>query len=249
MFTWRSNVKTLTTVLALSLALIAIPVLAADEPALPSADQILEKYVAASGGKEAIEKVTSRVTKGTIDVPTFGASGTFEQVAKAPNLQITTSEFVGYGAVIQCFDGKTAWASEPERGLRDVTGAELDRQKRTADLYGAVHMKEHYKKLTVKGKGKAGDHEAYIIEAEPAEGSAEKLYFDTQSGLLVRVDVPTQQNSTATVLFEDYKDVDGVKVPFTMKQDSPEISLVIKTQEVKHNVPVDDAKFAKPAKQ
>lgn len=58
-----------------------------------------------------------------------------------------------------------------------------------------------------------------------------------------------EQGGTATMTLEDYKDVDGLKLPFAIHQDLPEISLLIKYQDVKQNVPVDDAKFAKPAPQ
>ncbi len=233
------------TLFALAVA-VAAPLLTAGETALPTVDQILDKYVAASGGREAMEKITTRVMKGTLDVATYNLSGTFEQVSKAPNQQITTSEIPSYGTVIQCFDGKAGWASDPERGIHDLAGLELARQKRHADLHGPLHVKEKYKRLTVTGKGKAGDRDVYILEGEPAEGSAEKLYFDIQSGLMVRFEMEAEDSPLALTL-EDYKDVDGVQVPFTIRQESPGLSVVIKAQDVKQNVPVDDAKFAKPA--
>jgi outer membrane lipoprotein-sorting protein len=237
-----------TTAPILVLALAAIsPLCAADEAALPSVDQILAKYVAAAGGKETLEKINTRVIKGTIDVVTFNVSGAFEQSNKAPNQQVMTSEIPGYGTVIQCFDGKAAWASDPEHGVHDVIGSELARMKRSADIAGQLHMKEAYKRLTVKEKSKAGDREAYVVEAEPAEGNAEKLYFDAQTGLLIRVETRTPDNTAVALTFDDYKDVDGIKVPFTIKQDSEQLSLVIKAQDVKNNVPVDDARFVKPA--
>ena len=86
------------------------------------------------------------------------------------------------------------------------------------------------------------------MECQPNEGSVEKLYFDIESGLLTGVEVQTPQNTAMKVLLEDYKAVDGIMLPFTIRQDSPEISLVVRTSEVKHNVPVDDTKFAMPAK-
>jgi hypothetical protein len=222
---------------------------AAQDAALPSTDQVLDKYVAAVGGKDAIQKVTSRVAKGTIDVVTFGASGTFEQYTKsAPNRTVTTSEFAGYGTVIQCFDGKTGWMSDPQQGFRELQGAELDAFKRSADLQSVLHTKDHYKKLTVTGKAKVGDHDVYVLDGQPSEGGPEKLYFDTQTGLLAKLEMPSPQGSgTVTVVFEDYKAVDGVKIPVTVHQDMPEISLLIKMEDVKQNVPVDDAKFNKPA--
>jgi outer membrane lipoprotein-sorting protein len=230
------------------LALAAVASCQAPAPvaALPSVDQVLDKFVAAEGGKDAIQKVTTRASKGTIDVLTFGASGTFEQFVKSPDKTVTTSDFPGFGTVIQCYDGKTGWATDPQSGMRDMNPGELSGAKRTADLHSSLHMKEQYKKLAVTAKGKVGERDAYILEGQRGEGT-EKLYFDAETGLLSRMDVPMDQGGTATVTLEDYKDVDGLKIPFAIHQDLPEISLLIKLTEVKNNVPVDDAKFNKPA--
>ncbi len=240
--------KTLTSgsIVTLALAALAPFTAAAQEAALPSADQLLDKYVAAVGGKDAIQKVTSRAVKGTMDVVTFGASGTFEQFTKS-NRTVMIAEFAGYGTVIQCFDGKTGWASDPQQGFREMQGAELDAFKRSADLQAVLHTKDRYKKLTVS-KGKVGDRDAYVVEGQPAEGAAEKLYFDAQNGLLTKLEMPSPQGSgTISLLFEDFKDFDGVKIATTVHQDMPEISLLIKMEDIKQNVPIDDAKFNKPA--
>src|SRR5207302_9907346 len=80
---------------------------------LPTVDQILDKYVQAIGGKAAVEKQTSRVAKGSFEIPAFGASGTAEIYAKAPNKTATTINVAGYGVVQEVFDGKTGWSSDP----------------------------------------------------------------------------------------------------------------------------------------
>jgi outer membrane lipoprotein-sorting protein len=245
-------VKTFVSVLVVVLALAAVATCQtpAQETALPSVDQVLDKNIAAEGGKDAIQKITSRASKGTIDVLTFGASGTFEQLIKSPDKTITTSEFPGFGTVIQCYDGKAGWATDPQSGMRDMNPGELSGAKRTADLQGGLRTKEQYKKLAVTGKGKVGDRDAYVLEGQRAEGGGtEKLYFDAETGLLSRLDIPIDQGGTATLTLEDYKAVDGVKIPFVIHQDLPELSLLIKLQEVKQNVPIDDAKFTKPVAQ
>jgi len=104
--------------------------------------------------------------------------------------------------------------------------------------------------MTVSGKEKVGDREAYVIDATPAGAAAEKLYFDTQTGLLIRRDFTAespQGSFPAQEAYEDYKAVDGVMVAFTTKLTLPQFGLVIKLSEVKHNVPVEDAQFLKPA--
>jgi len=104
----------------------------------------------------------------------------------------------------------------------------------------------------LKGKEKIGDREAWIILATLAGGTPLKMYYDTQTGLHVRtdaeVDNPGGKVSIQTML-EDYRDVDGVKLPFTTNQETPMSKAIIKVTEVKSNVTIDDARFKKPSGQ
>lgn len=218
--------------------------------ALPTADQILDNHVKAVGGKEAIEKVTSRVEKGTFEMPTFGVSGSIEAYSKAPNKRAMFIDLGGIGKVENVFDGTKGWASNPQAELHEQTGGELESTKRQADLYGDLKIKNRYTKMEVKGKEKIGDTEAYVLEGIPSKGKPEKLYFDASSGLLARMDieVESEQGTLALQIFmEDYKPVDGVKVPHTIRQVSDAFSMTIKYTDVKQNVTVDDAKFNKPS--
>jgi outer membrane lipoprotein-sorting protein len=217
---------------------------------LPTAEQIIEKYVQALGGKAAIEKVTSQVSKGTFEIPNFGATGTVEIYAKAPNKQLTISNSPGFGSTVRGFDGTIGWEESPMSRRRDLKGAELALMKRDSDLQRSLKFKEFYSKLTVTGKETSEGREAYVVEAVPNEGNPEKLYFDTQTGLLVRKDVEMMSRTgkvTLNIYLENYKDVNGLKVPFTERRVSPSFSLTILLEDVKQNVPVDDAKFNKPA--
>src|SRR5262249_1329514 len=125
--------------------------------ALPSADQIIDKYVQAIGGKAAIEKQTSRVSKGSFELPAFGASGTAEICEKGPNKTLAVINVAGFGVVQEGFDGKVAWFQDPQNGLREKTGAELAAAKLDAELQKPIKIKQLYPKLAVKGKDKVGD--------------------------------------------------------------------------------------------
>lgn len=219
---------------------------------LPSVDKILEKYVTALGGKAAIEKLSSRVAKGSFELPAMGASGTFEAFGKAPNKSGSKVEIAGFGEIRNGFDGTTGWAQDPMSGLRVMSGAELAATKLDAEFFKDLKMKELYKQLVVKGKEKVGSAEAFVVEATPAEGSPEKYYFDAATGLLLRQDTEreTPQGKMAIeTTFEDYRVVDGVQVWHTMKQNTPAFAITMKVTEVKHNVAIEDAKFAKPSGQ
>lgn len=253
--------RTLTTLfLCLTLTFVA---LAQDKPApakapdvkpaaLPSADQIVDKYVQAIGGKAAVEKVNSRQSKGTFDLPAMGVSAPVELYAKAPNKTVLTIDIAGFGTVQRGYNGATGWDSNPQTGMRDLSGGELAQMKLGAEFYRDVKITQLFPKMTVKGVEKVGGQDAYVVEGTSADGIVERMYFNTQTGLIVRTDIDAdtpEGKMAVTSLLSDYRDVDGVKVPFTIEQKTPTIEFIIKLESVKHNVPIDDAKFNKPAAQ
>jgi zinc protease len=223
---------------------------AAKTSALPSADQIVDRYLQAEGGRAAFEKLTSRVMKGTLNVPSMSWSGTFEIREKAPNrsLEILT---VNGAAFRQGFDGTAGWTDDPQYGLRDQTGAELAETRRESDFYHTIDMRKLYSKFTFVGTETVNDRDAYVIEATvPEGGPPEKMYFDVENGLLLR-DVSLRHGpgepSQYEQDYEDYRDVDGIKLPHTIRHTSEGTLVIITVEEYHHNVPIDDAEFAKPA--
>jgi len=216
----------------------------------PTVDQILDKYVQAIGGRQAVEKITSRVTKGTFEVTTMGMKGDLEIYVKAPNKILTIQNLSGVGEIRDGYDGKIAWSQNPMMGLREKSGPELAAVVRESDIHSSIKIRQIYSKLELKGKEKVGDRETYLVLATPAEGAPVKVYYDAQTGLIARTDVeletPQGKFQIQTTL-DDYREVDGVKMPFTRRQESSMGSAVIKWTEVKHNVAIDDTMFNKPS--
>jgi hypothetical protein len=106
-----------------------------------------------------------------------------------------------------------------------------------------------FSEMKVRGTEKIGDHDAYLVVGQRDGKTPIRLYFDEQSGLLVRMvrfgetalgRLPTQ------IDYADYRDTDGVKIPYRWTLARPSGRFTIQISEVKQNVPVDDAKFAKP---
>jgi len=239
-------------------ALAQTPTKASEKPAAtspssptPSADQILDRYVQAIGGPAAWKKLTSRVSTGTIDIPDKNLSGTVEIREKAPNHMLVTIIVAG-ASYRQGYDGTIAWTDDPKDGLRDESAAELDDTRRDADFYHPLDLRTLYSKFTVTGTEKVADRDAYAVEAMRAGSEPDKLYFDTQTGLVVRMF--TRRHTADGVIefledLEDYREVDGVKLPFTVHQTSTDSSFTIKFSEVRQNVELDDTQFSKPAAQ
>jgi hypothetical protein len=226
---------------------------AGQDAAAPTADQIVDKYIEASGGRAAWEKLNSRVSKGTITVPAANASGPVEIDEKAPN-KLLVSVTISGSVFLQGFDGKVGWSEDPQNGLREQTGAELTEVKREADFYHPLDLRKLYATLAVAGTEKIGERTVYVVEARaPEGGSPDRIFFDAQTGLPVRV-ITQHHNFDGSVEdfqedFGDYRTVDGVKIPFTVEQSDSQLAFSIRLEQVRHNVELKDSDFEKPAAQ
>ena len=222
----------------------------AAEATLPTIDQVLDKYVAATGGRDALTKITSRQAKGTFELAAMGVTGTFTLLSKAPNKAATSVEITGFGVFRSGCDGAIAWSDNPMAGLTELSGAAMAAAKRDAVFNSELKMKEIFEKLVVTGKQKINEKDAFVVEATPTGSKAETLFFDAESGLLVRHDAERMSDQGVALTethYGDYRAVDGVQVSFSIKQVTPQMTFAITLGEVTHNVDIEDAKFAKPA--
>jgi hypothetical protein len=213
-------------------------------------EQVLEKSIEATGGRAAHEKLTSTVSKGTVEVLAQGLKGAFELYAKAPNKFVLTMNLQGLGEFLQGFDGQIGWAQNPFQGTRELEGVELAIIKREAVFNGDLKWKELFEKAELVGKQKVGEQDAYVVRLTPSVGKPVTRYYDAQTFLLLRTDETAEGEMgtmTQEVYTSDYREIDGVKVPFLLKQHSSFADLVFTITEVKNNVDISDSKFAKPA--
>ena len=225
------------------------PAAKAATPATPSADQILNRYVEAIGGRAAWKKLTSRVSTGTIEVPDMQISGTVEFHEKAPNRLLRLIILNG-ASFRQGFDGTTAWTDDPQDGLRMQTGAELEDTRLDADFYHPLDLRQLYSKFTLLGTEKIGEHDAYVVEAAHSGGDPDKMFFDVKTGLALRI-ISKRHTADGVLTYqedlEDYRQVDGIKLPFVVRQSIAQPSFTITFAEVRHNLELDESEFSKPA--
>ena len=217
--------------------------------AAPSVNEIIDRYVAAIGGRAAIEKITSRASLGKIEVPSMKLSGTVMIHEKAPDKTLQVVVFNG-NAFRQGFDGTTAWTDDPADGLRVLSGIELTEAKRDADFFRPLHLQQIYSSLTFAGTEKVGDRDAYVLAGTEAdESEPDKIYFDVENGLALRIVNPRHTPDGEARLqedFSDYRRVDGVELPFTIAQTGGSADFTIHISEIHHGVDLDDSEFAKP---
>lgn len=221
----------------------------------PKIDAVLTRFVEAIGGRAAVEKQTTRVLKGSLEGLGMPPGATWQMTAKAPNKQVSEVDIAGLGKMLDGFDGQVGWSKNPFAGLRVKEGPELAKLKRDADFYRDLHLQTTYSNLTYKGPGKAGTNDVEWLEARPTPDSLERMGFDAKTGLLLRQQSEFEMNEGRVKLditFEDYRAVDGIRFPHTMRFNmespgQPPAEFNIKVLEVRHGVTVADAVFAKPA--
>ena len=218
----------------------------AKETSGPAPDTLLDKYVQAAGGAAAIDKITSRVMKGTIDFG--GRSLPIDIYSKEPDMRISFTH-MSDGDNVTAFNGHEGWLAMPNGQQRPMRGSDLDGASIDADLHLATHLKSMFSEVHSHGTETIEGHEANVVVGERAGKPPIELYFDQQTGLLVRLvrfgetalgRMPTQ------IDYADYRDTDGVKVPYQWTLSRPNGRFTIKVTDMKQNVPVDDAKFVRP---
>ena len=215
-------------------------------------DRILAAYTRALGGEAAYEKITTRAMKGTVEIADDNATGTVQVWAKAPDSFRLTMDIPGYGLVETVLDGEKGWEKNPDSGTRAMGKTDLAVARRDHQFYREVRLKELYPRMETAGTDKVEGRAVYVVEATPAAGPAEKLYFDAQNGLLVKRDFERVTLEDGIVQYEmllrDYREVDGLKLPFTIEQRSPDNTMIFKFAEIGNNAPLTDTAFAKPEK-
>jgi photosynthetic reaction center cytochrome c subunit len=241
------------------------PVLSEKEetPNLPAVDDILSKYVTALGGEAAIRKVNTRVITYSRDqsaAPGAAApppTATVERDEKAPNMVVNMAKTPA-GTASDGFDGTAAWTQDAKGKVSDVAGPALDAAKRGADFYGDLgldlDLKARYTRLAPRRIEKIDGKDAVVVFGFKQAGAPpDWLYFDTQSGLLLRLAEfnPTALGNDPTYTdYSDYRDVGGgLKYPFEVDRYGMAAFTTIKVQKVQNNAPVDSSKFNKPAGQ
>lgn len=218
---------------------------------LPTVDEVVARYVEASGGEKAITAVTSRVMKGTVDVAGMSRGGTYESYQQGPNKLYNMMDAHPFGLTKTGYNGRVAWSWGKEGTKIATTPVEIAQYQRDADLYLPVGLKQKYAKVTLAGTSQIGYRDVYVLDLQPAIGTPERLYLDVKTYLPVRLN-KVQKFGNISVLVESYLDdwrtVDGIKLPFSLSVTAGKLSLSFTITEVHHNLPVDPRLFEPPKK-
>jgi hypothetical protein len=224
-----------------------------------TADDVINRSVTAIGGRAALEKLKSRSMVGTITLSTPGGDieGSIEILNAAPNKSRTLIKAdlsaLGVGPLVvdQRFDGNAGYVMDSLQGNRDITGGQLDDMRNGSFPHPFLNYKDRGTSAKLSGKEKIGEREAYLLIFEPTSGSVVRQYIDAETYLpmkaIVKLDVPQLGTEVEqTTDYSDFREVDGVKVPFRLKATSAVQNYTITISKVEHNVRIDETLFSKP---
>ena len=224
-------------------------------PGVPSADQILDKYIQALGGAERVATLTSFVAKGSHQGYDDFEKYPVDVYAKAPG-QRTTIVHGDNGDSTTTYNGRTGWMAAPDTTtpvpVLPLTGDDLVGAKVEAELSFPAQVKQALSDWRVGSPTTIDDRDVLVVQGRTGAGRPPvKLYFDVESGLLVRLvrytDTPVGRIPTQ-IDYADYRDVSGIKMAFKWTTTWTDGRSVTELSSVQANAPVDAARFAQPTR-
>ena len=211
---------------------------------LPTARELLDRYIQVLGGVAAIENIKTRVETGSAE--SRGRSYPVEIYVEAPGKRAVIEKNPA-GKNVTILNGDSGLVEAHGRGPRKLHGGELDAERIAADLQFPLHFSQEFPDLRLEYSQTVRGRRCYVLMARRKNGSPWKFFFDAESGLLVRLvefdDSPLGLDPTQ-VDYGDYREVDGTKVPFQWTTIGADGRTTMRIKEVKQNIPIDDAKFS-----
>jgi zinc protease len=217
---------------------------------IPSLKEILTRAEKSMGGSDAWKKTNTVMMKGVLQSEDSSAFVAIEIYKKAPDKSLLKMKLPQDLEMREVCDGKSAWLEDPRGGYHEYKGAELESRLRRSEFSEQAKMILLAATGKVLGADKIGLHTVYVVEYSSQKNETTKLYFDQESGLALRSEETLARPDgmfTTRLDMDDYRDVDGMMVPFRMKRTEKGSVIKIKLTQVKNNFPIDDEMFVKPA--
>ena len=218
-------------------------------PKLPNAKDIVERHIKAIGGRDAFLKRTSSYQKADVEIAPMGVKGVVETFHRSDDRLFIKNSLAGIGDILMGYDGQNAWTVNPIQGNRILEGKELLQMKRLATFDRETAFDKLYTSLKVRGIEPVGGRQAYVIVASSNGLPDDVYYFDIETSLLLRSDsvsISPEGEQPMTTFFEGYRDVEGTKTPSKIRAKTSAFEVISTVTEVKHNIPIEDAKFIQP---
>jgi hypothetical protein len=211
-----------------------------------SPDSILKQAAKASGYQKELRNVKSSQIKGKIIRLSDNSSGNFQAETQQPNLYRETISFKN-SETVRSFNGKSAWMQDSRDGLRTLTGDASESLKAESGFRASRWMRVKEEKTIVSGGGKSSlfGKDVYAVTLTTAQNVKIKLFFDIVSNLLIREEIPFG-NQTRVYEYSNFRAIDGVQEPFTIKLSEGNEKFEIQVEQVLHNASNNRAAFDFP---
>lgn len=203
----------------------------------PEAEQVMERYIKALGGREALERLTSRVSTGVCTYPFQNLSGKIAIYEQAPYKRSMEIDVPNMGLKKFVFDGECGWMQDSLMGFYEYPEPLAQGLKRDFDFHKVTKYRQLYSEMIYRGAIETDRGKVEILEVVAPNGHRDEMHFDAQTGLLVYGD---------GTKYGDYRQVGDVKVPFLMTVPIMGLEIKIQLTEVRHNVPIPALAFAEP---
>ena len=215
------------------------------QASLPKPEEILERYVKALGGKDAILKHKSRTRTGTFKSAS-GLTATIVEYIKP--YKALTKLSAGGAEYVQGFDGQVAWQSAPNAAPSLTEPFIAEFWKREGDLYYPTHIRDYFRTFETAGVVDFEGRPCYHIKGVTNWGDSNEQFYDKQTGLLAGYRFPSGGSKDAPLVvqvFSDYEEYSGVLVPTTETAKQGQAVTTIRYASVSFD-DVDDAIFKLP---
>jgi len=218
---------------------------------LPSGDAVIARYIEATGGKAAYDKVHNSVSTGRMMMPAQGINGKITMYEAEPGKNYTSVDIPGIGLVEDGTDGTVAWEKSALQGARIKTGDEKAFAIRTADSQSKyINLKKYYKSVETIDMDQIDGKPCYKVVQTPAEGKPETAYYEKDSGLLVK-ETGAMASPMGEIPFEteigDYRQEGPLLVPHKMSQSFVGQKMLIVVDSTKFNTEIPKDRFDLPA--
>ncbi len=203
-----------TAVLAAILFLVAGPILAQEAP--PSAEQIMDRYVDATGGLAAYDKIDNRVVRSTLEIAGAGVKLSVTAYQAKPGKAYSIVESAMTGKIESGTDGSVVWEMSAMAGPQIKEGKEKALLLHLNTFDRLAYWRKSFKTVETSGLEDVNGRPCYRVLATPHEAPPQTLFFDRDTHLLSKLTM-TMETQAGTVpmesYFGDHKAVDGIRIP------------------------------------
>ena len=245
------SVRNILPALALSCLASASVLGAESKPAStdPQVNALLTRHLEAVGGAGELQKITSRQITGTLE--RHGTKVPFIRTQKVPNRLLFETRFPKPGSLIQGFDGSMAWIQHPLQGVRRLEGKQHAALADEAWLHPVLHLRDQYPVRLFLGERIVKGRKLIAISMARKKLDRPEVWFFAETTTLLarverKVDGGVHGEIPVIIVFEDYRKVNGVMIPFTVHTKLPTSDTVLHIDTVEQNLPLDDAIFKAP---